>query len=274
VAAIALVVLPIMVPACGASADEASPWDKGMHSAMRLIAAGSGRDGANTWLRAGIEIRLEPGWKTYWRYPGDSGVPPRFDFAHSENVKRVTVGWPAPHRFSDEAGQSIGYKEHVIFPLHVEPQDAGKPATLRLDVDYAICQKLCIPAQGKAELVVTGTPTSQQALLAAAEARLPQPRALGEGTTLSVAAVRRDPGGRVVVDLKAAEPANLDLFAEGPTPEWALPLPEPIPDAPAGAKRFAFALDGLPPGATADGAMLTFTAIAGDAAIEVKYRLP
>ena len=72
-------------------------------------------------LRAGVEIRLAPGWKTYWRYPGDSGVPPQFDFANSDNVKSVSVPWPAPQRFSDSDGNTIGYKDNVVFPLQREP---------------------------------------------------------------------------------------------------------------------------------------------------------
>ncbi len=66
---------------------------------MRLV-AGSAGGADRTSLRAGIELRLATGWKTYWRYPGDSGVPPRFDFSKSTNVKSVTVRWPAPHRFT------------------------------------------------------------------------------------------------------------------------------------------------------------------------------
>ena len=88
-------------------------------------------------LRAGIQIRLAAGWKTYWRYPGDSGVPPRFDFTHSENVKDVVVAWPAPHAFTEEGSVSIGYQGDVIFPLVVIPQDPRKPTLLRLDLDYA-----------------------------------------------------------------------------------------------------------------------------------------
>src|SRR5205085_7245804 len=107
-------------------------------------------------LRAGVELKLATGWKTYWRYPGDSGVPPRFDFARSENVKSVTVKWPAPQRFSDESGVSIGYKDQVVFPLEVVPQDAAKTTVLRLDLDYAICEKLCMPATAKAELALGG----------------------------------------------------------------------------------------------------------------------
>ena len=62
-------------------------------------------------MRGGIEIKLQPGWKTYWRYPGDSGVPPRFDFSGSDNLGRAKVLYPAPHLFTDETGNSLGYKD-------------------------------------------------------------------------------------------------------------------------------------------------------------------
>jgi len=269
IVAIPVLFMPITAPA---SAADASNWDKSMHSAVRLIAAGA-RHGDNPTLRAGIEIRLDAGWKTYWRYPGDSGVPPRFTFARSENVKAVTVKWPAPHRFTDDSGQSIGYKAHVIFPLVVEPKDARRPATLRLDLDYAVCEKLCVPAEAKAELALASARTSQEAALTAAEARVPQRRSLGEASSLSIRAVRREARDRVVVDVIAPAGTSVDLFAEGPTPDWALPLPEPVAGAPDHVKRFALALDGLPGGAKPEGALLTLTAVAGEAAIEVTYRL-
>ena len=75
------------------------------------------------------------------------GVPPVFDFSKSQNVKSVAVLYPAPSRFPDGAGgNSIGYKGLVVLPLHVVPQDAGKPVTLNLKLDYAVCEKLCVPA--------------------------------------------------------------------------------------------------------------------------------
>ena len=81
-------------------------------------AAGGIRSGAV--LLGGIAIQLQPGWKTYWRTPGDFGVPPRFDFSKSENVEAVTVLWPAPMKFDDGAGgHSIGYKTQVVLPLRI-----------------------------------------------------------------------------------------------------------------------------------------------------------
>jgi DsbC/DsbD-like thiol-disulfide interchange protein len=86
--------------AIDARAQDASPWQRDGHSAVRLL-AGS-RSGAV--LLGGIAFQLQPGWKTYWRSPGDSGVPPRFDFTKSDNIEAVTVLWPAPMRFDDGAG--------------------------------------------------------------------------------------------------------------------------------------------------------------------------
>src|SRR3974390_1943330 len=168
------VTVPVIVilarPPGAARAADASRWDGDARAGMRLIAGARQTDAA---ARAGIERALAPGWKTYWRYPGDSGVPPRFDFAGSQNVKSVTVAWPAPHRFSDESGVTIGYKDGVIFPLRIVPQDAAKPMLLRLTLDYAVCEKLCVPAQSSAELALEGEASSHDGALDAAEAAVP-----------------------------------------------------------------------------------------------------
>jgi DsbC/DsbD-like thiol-disulfide interchange protein len=254
-------------------AADASPWDGDTHGSLRLIAGSRTNDAP---ARAGVEIKLAPGWKTYWRYPGDSGVPPRFDFAGSQNVKSVEILWPAPHRFSDESGITIGYKDDVIFPLRIVPQDAGKPVLLRLKADYAVCEKLCMPVEGRAELLLDGRRSELDQHLAAFEALVPKRAKLDDRAPLAVRAVRRDASGdrpRVVVDVATPESGPADLFAEGPTPDWALPVPEPVAGAPAGLRRFAFVLDGLPPGASADGALLTLTLVSGTSAIEVSTHL-
>jgi DsbC/DsbD-like thiol-disulfide interchange protein len=256
-----------------AFAADFSTWDRDARAGLRLVAGNPASDGA---MRAGVELNLAPGWKTYWRYPGDSGVPPRFDFGNSENVKSIAIQWPAPHRFSDEGGFTIGYKQGVIFPLRVVPQDKTKPVVLRLKLDYAVCEKLCVPAEGKAELPLTGAPSSLDAALAAAEAAVPKPTALHDGKEVAIRSIRRDTSSKpekVIVDVAAPPNAKVDLFAEGPTESWALPLPMQVPGAPAGQQRFAFALDGLPTGAKAEGSEITLTATAGKAAIEVKAKL-
>ncbi len=254
-----------------AGAADASSWDGDGRSAVRLVAGGSARPRGDE-LRAGLEIRLAPGWKTYWRYPGDSGVPPVIDFSKSENVKSVIVSWPAPHRFTDDGGTSIGYKGGVLMPLQVVPQNPARPVTLRAAVDYAICERICIPAKSTTSIALSPEPSPFDAALRTAEAQVPKPAALGQSVPFGILGVRREPLSpheRVVVDVAAPSTGALDLFVEGPTGDWALPVPEPIDSPSPGLHRFAFELDGMPPGAVAAGARLRLTLVSGTDAIEV-----
>jgi DsbC/DsbD-like thiol-disulfide interchange protein len=263
-----------------AQAQDASQWDGEPHGATRLIAGAALKSAGARLERAGIEIRLDPGWKTYWRYPGDSGVPPTLDFSGSDNVKSVTTLWPAPQRFDDGAGgYSIGYRGDVILPLRIVPNDASKPSSLRLKISYAVCGKLCVPAQADLDLTLSGKAGTEDPMLSAAEARVPRRTALGQAGTLSITSVHRQTDGkheRVVVAVAVPGGVPLDLFVEGPTNDWALPLPQPAGAAPNGApgtRLFTFDLDGLPPGARAEGALLTLTAVSPHEAIEVQARL-
>src|SRR6476659_11122751 len=135
--------------AMDARAQDASPWQRDGHSAVRLLAGSRG----GAVLLGGIAFQIQPGWKTYWRSPGDSGVPPRFDFSKSDNVEAVTVMWPAPLKFDDGAGgHSIGYHGQIVLPLRIVPKAPDKPVTLRAEINYAVCEKLCIPVEAHAEL--------------------------------------------------------------------------------------------------------------------------
>ncbi|HTC06790.1 MAG TPA: protein-disulfide reductase DsbD domain-containing protein [Xanthobacteraceae bacterium] len=258
-----------------ARAQDASPWDKQPHAQARLIAGSVMKSADATYLHAGVEIRLDAGWKTYWREPGDSGVPPTFDFSGSENVKSVAVEWPAPERFPDGAGgNSIGYVGRVVLPLRIVPKDAAKHAAVHLKLNYAVCGNLCVPAEATLELALSGDGAEETAL-EKEELHVPRRIAPGPGKGFGVISAHREPGGeheRVVVEVAAPTDAPLDLFVEGPTPDWSLPLPEPS-GTDGALRRFTFDLDGLPPGASAKDVTLTFTAVSGDDAIEVPIHL-
>jgi DsbC/DsbD-like thiol-disulfide interchange protein len=123
-----------------------SDWVVGHSSRVRLI-AGNGM--------AGVEVQLPEGWKTYWRTPGNAGgVPPSFDWSQSENLAQATVLYPAPKRFSDRAGDTVGYKGTVVFPVRLTAKDPAKPITLRLSLEYGICKEICIPAEAALSLAV------------------------------------------------------------------------------------------------------------------------
>src|SRR5947209_17065846 len=219
-----------------ARAEDASPWQRDAHSAVRLL-AGS-RSGAV--LLGGIAFQLQPGWHTYWRNPGDSGVPPRFDFARSENIDAVTILWPAPTKFPDGAGgTSIGYQKQVVLPLRIVAKNADKPVTLRADINYAVCEKLCIPVEASTELTFTSVASTEDSALSAALDAVPKPATIGDPNPLTIRDVKRDGKAGVIVDVAAPDANEVTLFVEGPTPDWALPVPKLLDHGPPGIKRFA-----------------------------------
>ena len=122
-------------------------WAQAAKSQARLIAAGGDL--------AGFEIALAPGAITYWRDPGDAGLPPTLDFSASDNVASVEPLFPAPKRISEaDGGEAFGYDGRVVFPLRVKPRDPAKLATLRLNADFAVCEKVCLPAKAHLELTL------------------------------------------------------------------------------------------------------------------------
>jgi DsbC/DsbD-like thiol-disulfide interchange protein len=253
-----------------ASAQDSSPWQKDGHSAVRLL-AGS-RSGAV--LLGGVAFQLQPGWKTYWRNPGDSGVPPRFDFSKSENIEAVTVLWPAPLKFDDGAGgHSMGYHDQIVLPLRIVAKSADKPVKLRADINYAVCEKLCIPVEANAELAFTSVASTEDSALFAALDTVPKPANIGDPNPLTIRDVKRDGKSTVWVDVVTPDAREVSLFVEGPTPDWALPVPALLEHSPPGIKRFAFELDGLPPGADPEGAALKLTLVGGDRSYEFNINL-
>ena len=94
---------------------------------------------------AGLRIRMAPGWKTYWRAPGDAGIPPQFGWAGSENIGSVRISWPVPEVFDQNGMRSIGYSGQVILPMEVTPDAAGASITLSAQIDIGVCEIVCIP---------------------------------------------------------------------------------------------------------------------------------
>ena len=253
-----------------ARAEDASPWQRDGHSAVRLLAGSH----SGAVLLGGIAFQLEPGWKTYWRTPGDSGVPPRFDFSKSENIEAVTILWPAPTKFDDGAGgHSVGYHNQIVLPLRIVAKNPDKPVTLRADINYAVCEKLCIPVEANPELSFNSVASTEDNALFAALDTVPKPANVGDPNPLTIRDVKREGKSRVLVDVVTPDAKEVNLFVEGPTPDWSLPIPNLVEHSPPGVKRFAFELDGLPPGANPEGAALKFTVVGGEHSYEFNINL-
>lgn len=157
---------------------------------LRLVSSVEKHDGEA--FLAGIELRLAPGWKTYWRRPGDSGLAPEFDWSASDNVALVELRWPAPERFDDPGDITFGYKQGVVWPLRIVPEEPGEPVVLRLSMNYGICADMCIPREGDLTLAVLAAETGDAAaetgdapLLRGALARVPVPLADPERVELT-----------------------------------------------------------------------------------------
>jgi DsbC/DsbD-like thiol-disulfide interchange protein len=250
-----------------AAAESASAWSDATQSRMRLIGGGASLDGAN--LRAGVEIRLSTNYKTYWRTPGDSGVPPQFSWSGSTNLGALEVSWPAPHRFRDGTGYAIGYTEEVIFPLLITPIDKNLPVALKLELEYAVCEKLCIPARGTATLDLTRERTRQIARIASFEARVPRRIELGQahaGMRITAASIVKA-GTAKSVRLAIATQDDIridDVLIEGPN-MWLFGQPK-IERSADGWIAQAMLLDRPPTSTGASGIVVTI--MAGNRAIE------
>jgi DsbC/DsbD-like thiol-disulfide interchange protein len=233
----------------------------GPHYSARLI---GGETAEGTW-RAGLDITLDKGWKTYWRVPGDAGVPPQFDWSRSRNVKSVTVLWPAPKRFVDHSGETIGYKDRVVFPLDVVAEDKGQTIDLALDAFLGVCEIVCIPVKLDISLVQSAASAGDASLIAAFAARVPQKvDAQSPFHVAGTALVQVD--GKFDLALRLAGRApdkDLDIFVEGDDFAY---FREPRPTGEKGLVHLR--IDGLKDPARLKGRRLTLTMTAGDIRLE------
>ena len=109
---------------------------------------------------AGLSIEMEPGWKTYWKMPGDAGIPPQFDWAGSSNLESIEVMYPIPGRFKDLGGETVGYHDQVVFPLLARSKNSAEPVSLKLNLFFAVCKDICIPANSEISLDLNSTELS------------------------------------------------------------------------------------------------------------------
>ncbi len=172
---------------------------------------------------AGLTITLAPGWKTYWRAPGDAGIAPLFDWSASRNLAEIAVIWPTPQLFESFGLTTIGYDEAVTLPLRLTPADPALPIELRLSLDYGVCADLCVPERAELTLRVPADRATQprgpiaeamaQAPLDAAEAGLERAECAVRG-----AGPERRFEARLAFE--GAPPPVAMLVVEGPPGAW------------------------------------------------------
>jgi DsbC/DsbD-like thiol-disulfide interchange protein len=192
----------------------AADWVAGAKSQARLIDGGL-REGTRY---AGVQIRLSGEAVTYWRDAGEAGVPPTFDFAGSDNVAEAEAVYPQPERINEDGQQAFGYRHEVLFPIRVAAVDPKKPVTLSLKLDYAVCEKICIPVHAQLNATLPPTPVEAEGALLA-EALRQVPKSLDAEAAARFAAVSpaKPAAGKPQWRVTIAEGEARDLFVEPPT---------------------------------------------------------
>jgi DsbC/DsbD-like thiol-disulfide interchange protein len=200
-----LAVVPTKAPA------SSSAWLETDGGRVRLVTTGT--PDAQGILRGALEIDLLPGWKTYWRDPGEAGVPPVIDVSGSPNLGSAELSFPAPERFDDGYSKWVGYKHPVALPVNFALKASAASGPIQANVFLGICETICIPVQGRLQVDPADDPDNAEdaALVQAALDALPDPEQPDFGVTLLTSEDEQ-------VQVEATFPGNpeaVDFFLAG-----------------------------------------------------------
>jgi DsbC/DsbD-like thiol-disulfide interchange protein len=254
-----------------AAVASASPWIDSTNSKVRLVSGTVDVDGKPTLL-AGVQLRMNPGWKTYWKNPGDSGVPPSFDWSGSKNLKHAEVLYPAPHRFADAGGTAMGYDDEVVFPVKLTPEREGEPIVLKLAFDYGLCKDLCVPNDVILGLALdANTGKGDALLLEAFLARVPKPAAPGIFPEVKGVEAKLDGDApELVIDAVFSPGATgTDLFVDAG--DVFVPVPLPLGPVADGEQRFAVSFASPSESAAVKGKTLALTLVSNQGSTETLW---
>ena len=266
-APIAATLVGMLVPA---SADAAAGPVSASQASHTQILSPVNATGDLETVPAGLRILLEDGWKTYWRSPGDAGIPPQMDWTGSTNVASVEVHWPAPHRFSTLGIETLGYKGEVVLPLVVKPERPGEPISLRGTVDLLVCSDICVPAAHQVRLDLPAGAAAPDAdagnLIARFTALVPGD---GSASGLAVERVWADTAQKTLAVRVTSVTAPLtepDVFIEGG--DWAFGKPDVAFEGGGKAAILTVPIAAGPDPVTLPGKPLTVTVVDGGRAVE------
>ncbi|MGB3897226.1 MAG: protein-disulfide reductase DsbD domain-containing protein [Mesorhizobium sp.] len=194
---------------CASAASSA--WHDSEGGRIRLVT--SGQPDAAGRLEGVLEVALKPGWKTYWRDPGDSGVPPQLDVSASTNISQAALSFPAPRRHEDGYGGWAGYDHPVSLPVVFTLATPGSPAVIYANVFLGMCETICIPVQASLKLDPSSAPddAGDTALVQAGFSALPAEAKADFGA-------KALPGSHETLVVEATAPGKasaVDLFVAG-----------------------------------------------------------
>lgn len=171
---------------------------------------------------AALQLTLKPGWKTYWRSPGDAGIPPILVWSGSRNLESAQVTWPTPKVFDQSGMTSIGYKDRVILPITLTPKNAGKAINMKLRLQIGICRDVCVPAQFTLKQELAADLTNRDPKIAAALAERPYSAAEAGVRAISCSISLTEDGIllRAEIDMPAIGGTEFVVFEAGDAQIW------------------------------------------------------
>lgn len=218
---------------------------------------------------AALHLELAPSWKTYWRAPGDAGIPPSFNWSGSENLQAVRFHWPRPSVFDLNGTKTVGYHDRLILPIEVVATDPTRPVRLRAMIDLGVCADICVPASLVLDVLLDG-PGAPDALIDMALAAVPQTAAQAGLSSIGCSVDPIDDGLRVTarIEIPKLGPDETVVFESGMSGVW---VSEAVADR-AGGTLIA-ASDMVPPDGAPfalDRSGVTLTVISADRAVEIR----
>lgn len=206
----------------------ASDWVVSHYASTRLVSAQASVGPDSSQILLGFQVDLQPGWKTYWRSPGEAGVPPRWNWRKATNVSDINVEWPLPKRSSHFGIESLVYEHQVVMPITLKLKQPGKAVALDLMVDYFVCENICVPLQGHYKLNIPASataakPTREAVLISDFAKRVPlqaglRDAVMGDGVKISGLRLAKS-GENSTIHFDAVggkSMNNADVFVEGP----------------------------------------------------------
>jgi len=261
-------IFAVIVALAGGSAQAQTGWQNTDQGQVRLIAAQTAvGDGAD--IRLGLHFKMAKGWKIYWRSPGDAGYPPKLDWKGSDNLAEARMLWPIPNRFTVLGLQTIGYKDEVVLPILVRPENPAQALRLKLTVDYLVCDQICIPVNLTFGLDLAAGPAAPDPEAHRIDQFVNRVPGAGTAQGLSLLEARLAGTERLIARFRADPPLKApDLFVEGPEGA-AFDAPKIRLQDGGGEALLALDVTGQPKGGLG-GAPLVLTLVDGARALEVR----
>ena len=270
-----LLLLALLLPAQAFALS--SDWVAEDVASARLV-SDSDTVGTGAQIGLGLEVRLANGWHSYWRSPGAAGVPPQLEWVHSasedDNVKSVTLLYPAPRRYTAYGLETVGYRDHVLFPIDVVLAKAGMPLNAELSLDLLVCSSICVPKHFDLKLALpagASKPSAEAPLLRAARDQLPTDP---DNAGLLLRGVKND-GQNLTFTIASREAlVQPDVFVENAKSiGFGAPKIQVDPHGHSADLTVAV-VDTLPAETALAGMPLTLTFINGNDAVEIKAIAP